>query len=157
MSPFEYLQNHVVSIIKPSHVSGVGFFAIRDIEEGDSIFEPWFGETGVYSITHEELFKLPEELRMYMYDTFTYTFYYTNENGEEISVIDDYGKILFPLQKGNHWVFTFPKLFINSGLDKSNVDTNGKINPLASRKIKKGEELLGNYGTSFTTKPKNFI
>ena len=157
MSPFEYLQNHVVSIIKPSRISGVGFFAIRDIEEGESVFEPWFGETGVYSITHNELFKLPEELQRYIYETFTNKFYYTDVNGKEVSVIDEYGKILFPLQRGNHWVFIFQKLFINSGLHKFNVDTNGKVNPIATKKIKKGEELLGNYGSTFTTKPKNFI
>lgn len=157
MTPFEYLNKHVLSIIKPSPISGVGFFAVRDINEGESIFEPWFGETGVHSITHEELFQLPEELQKYIYETFTYEFHYTDKESKEVSIVDDYGKVLFPLQKGNHWVFTFPKLFINSGLSKSNVDTNGKINPLASRKIKKGEELLGNYGSTFTIKPKNFI
>ena len=53
MTPLEYLQQKVVAILKPSSVEGVGFFAVRDIEIGESVFEPWMGESGIYSITQE--------------------------------------------------------------------------------------------------------
>lgn len=40
MTAYEYLQKYVVSILKPSHVGGVGYFAVRDIKEGELIFNP---------------------------------------------------------------------------------------------------------------------
>jgi len=157
MSPFEYLQNHVVSILKPSQVSGVGFFAIRDIDEGESIFEPWFGESGIYSITQSELFTLPNELEKNIYETFDNHIYYIDKDGSTKKVEKEYGKLFFPLEKGCHWIYTYPKLFINSGLRNSNVDTINNIIPIATKNIKKGEELLANYGSNFKTTPKNFI
>ena len=63
MSPYEYLRNHVVSIIKPSPIGGVGLFAVRDIKEGESLFEVWPNESGIYHITHDELHTLPEDLK----------------------------------------------------------------------------------------------
>jgi SET domain-containing protein len=47
-------------------------------------------------------------------------------------------------------------MFINSGLQDANIDTE-IYNPVAMRDIRKGEELLANYGSKFTFKPKNFI
>jgi hypothetical protein len=48
-------------------------------------------------------------------------------------------------------------MFINSGLKNCNVDSNNNIIPIATRKIREGEEILGNYGSQFITTPKNFI
>jgi hypothetical protein len=47
-------------------------------------------------------------------------------------------------------------MFINSGLSNANVDTE-VYDPYALRDIKKGEELLANYGAKFKFTPKNFI
>jgi SET domain-containing protein len=47
-------------------------------------------------------------------------------------------------------------MYINSGFHNSNVDIKS-INPIAIRPIKKGEEILGDYGSNFKTPPKNFI
>ncbi len=155
MTAYEYLQKYVVSILKPSHISGVGYFAVRDIKKGEPIFEPWYGESGIYSITHEELFSLPDELRKSIYETFTNEFFYRDKNGNPYDIKKEYGKIFFPLEKGFHWIYIWP-MFINSGLDNANVDTE-IYNPVAIRDIKKGEELLANYGSKFKFKPKNFI
>jgi len=157
MSPIEYLQQKVVSIIKPSSVAGVGFFAIKDIEEGTFIFEPWTGETGIYSITQEELFTLPVELEKSIYETFDNKLYSHDENNEISLLRFEYGKIFFPLIKGCHWVFVWPSMFLNSGLSKANVDTLSNKGAFAIKKIKKGEEILANYGSQFKTNPKNFI
>ena len=156
MTAYEYLQRYVVSILKPSHISGIGYFAVRDIEKGDLIFNPWYGESGVYSITQEELFTLPEDLQKSIYETFDNRIYYLDKQGKEQKVEKQYGKIFFLLEKGFHWLYIYPPLFINSGLQDANVDTE-IYNPVAIRDIKKGEELLANYGSKFTFKPKNFI
>jgi len=157
MDVIEYISKYVVSILKPSRISGVGFFAIRDIKKGEPIFQPWYGNSGIYSITLEELFTLPEELQKNIYETFDNKIYYVNRDGIDQKVEKEYGKLFFPLEKGFHWIYIWPKMFINSGMDKSNVDTNNYIIPIASRDIKKGEELLANYGNNFKFKPKNFI
>jgi hypothetical protein len=156
MTAYEYLQKYVVSILKPSHfLSGVGYFAVRDIKKGEPIFEPWYGESGIYSITHEELFSLPDELRKSIYETFTNEFFYRDKNGNPYDIKKEYGKIFFPLEKGFHWIYIWP-MFINGGQDKSNVTTT-RYDSFANRDIKSGEELLSDYGSKFKFKPKNFI
>lgn len=157
MTPFEYIKNYVVSVLKPSRIHGVGFFAVRDIEIGESIFNPWFGESGIYSIDHNELFQLPMELQKTMLETFDNKIFYIDKENQEQHIEKEYGKIFFPLEKGFHWIHIWPKTFINSGLNKANVDTINYINPVALRKIYSGEELLANYGSEFKTTPKNFI
>ncbi len=157
MSPYEYLHAHVVSILKPSHISGVGFFAVRDIKKGEPIFQPWLGESGIYSITHQELFLLPEPLQKNLYETFDNKMYYIDKKNKTQLIEKDYGKIFFPLEDGFHWIYIYPKMFINSGLSKANVDTINYIIPIALRDIKVGEELLANYGSEQKFIPKNFI
>ena len=63
MSVLEYLNNKVTAILKPSSLGGIGFFAVKDIKIGESVFEPWWGESGIYSITQDELFTLPIQLQ----------------------------------------------------------------------------------------------
>ena len=157
MTPLAYLQQKVVTILKPSSTEGVGFFAIRDIEIGEPVFEPWWGDSGVYSITQDELFTLPSQLQKNLYETFDNKMGYVDKHGNEQYVPKEYGKIFFPLEQGYHWIYLWPKMFMNSGLNKSNVNSNNNIIPIATRKIKEGEEILGNYGSQFKTKPKNFI
>ncbi len=156
MTAYEYLKKHVVSILKPSHVGGVGYFAVRDIKKGELIFNPWYGESGVHSITHEELSSLPEDLQKSIYETFDNKIFYLDKDGNEQMVEKEYGKIFILLEKGYHWLYIYPAMFINSGLQNANVDT-ANYNPVATRDIKKGEELLANYGSKFKFKPKNFI
>ena len=76
MTGYEYLKKNVVSILKPSFMGGIGYFAVRDIKKGELIFNPWYGESGVYSITQDELFTLPEELQKSIYETFDNKLYY---------------------------------------------------------------------------------
>jgi hypothetical protein len=157
MTPLEYLQQKVTAILKPSSVEGVGFFAIRDIEAGESVFDLWHGESGIYSITQEELFTLPDKLQKNLYETFDNKMWFVDKNGVEQIIPKEYGKIFFPLERGYHWIYIWPKMFMNSGLKNCNVDSNNNVAPVAIRKIKEGEEILGNYGSQFRTTPKNFI
>jgi hypothetical protein len=153
----DYLLKSVVSILKPSPISGVGFFAVRDIEKGEEIFTPWYGESGIYSISITDLFLLPEDLQKNIYETFDNKMFYLSKEGIEIEIKKEYGKLFFPLEKGFHWIYIWPKMFINSGLKNANVDTINYVNPKTLRKVYKGEELLANYGSDFKITPKNFI
>ena len=157
MSPYEYLRNHVVSIIKPSPIGGVGLFAVRDIKEGEPIFEVWPHESGIYSITHDELHTLPEDLKNHIYVTFSNNMVYHNKFGVKTHIEKEYDKIFFPLEFGYHWVYTWPKTWMNSGLNKANTYCVSSNNSVAKRNIKRGEELLAEYGKEFKTIPRNFI
>ena len=92
MSVLEYLNNEVTAILKPSPLGGVGFFAVKDIEIGESVFEPWYGESGIYSITQEELFTLPIQLQKNLYETFHHKIDYIDKDGNEQSIPKEYGK-----------------------------------------------------------------
>lgn len=157
MNQYDYLKNKVSGILTPSRINGVGFIAVRDIEVGERIFEPWLGDSGIYSITHEELFSLPKLLQKNIYETFTNKISYVSKNGNVVNVDKKYGEIFFPLEQGYHWVYIWPLMFLNSGLNKSNVNCNDYTLPIVTKHIRKGEEILGNYGTQFNSKPMNFI
>lgn len=157
MTPIQYLTEKVSCILKPSKLGGVGFFAVRDIQVGEIMFEPWYGESGIYSITQDELFSLPEVLQRSIYETFSHKLSYIDKSGVEINIPKEYGKIFFPLEKGYHWVYIWPKMFMNSGLKNGNVNSNEHTLPVVIKEIKKGEEILGNYGSQFNSIPKNFI
>ena len=157
MTALEYLNQKVVGILKPSNLGGVGFFAVRDLEIGEIVFEPWLGDSGIYSITQEELFTLPPILQKNIYETFNNKITYIDDYGNEQYVPKEYGKLFFPLKKGCHWIYTWPKMFMNSGLKNGNVNSNDHTLPMVVKKIKEGDEILGNYGSQFKSKPKNFI
>jgi len=157
MTPYEYLKKKVVSVIKPSSLGGVGFFAVRDIEVGENVFEPWYGEDGLYHITQEELFTLPEDLQKNIRGAFYDRLFSFDENENIAPLKRDYGKLFFPLKNGFHWVYVYPGMFINSGLKNANVDTETTKYGKVIRTIKTGEEILGNYGAEFKSIPKNFI
>jgi hypothetical protein len=157
MSVLEYLNTKVTAILKPSPLGGIGFFAVKDIEVGESVFEPWYGESGIYSITQEELFKLPIQLQKNLYETFHHKIDYIDKDGNEQSIPKEYGKLFFPLERGYHWIYLWPKMFMNSGLRNGNVNSNDNILPVVVKRIKEGDEILGNYGSQFKTTPKNFL
>lgn len=133
MTPYSYVKNKVYTKLGPSNIQGIGVFALRDIKQGTDLFKKWTGPTGIYSLTKGEFFSLDEALQQHLNDLFSYQF----------GVPTEEGKFLFHLYHDCHWVYTTPYHFINSGLDKANVD---KITYKALRDIRKGEELLSNYG-----------
>lgn len=156
MSVVSYLLNNVNCILKPSSIHGVGFFAIRDIEIGEYVFTPWLGDTDIYHITQDELQTLPTELQSNILNTFSNCINYLDTKGIQHSIPKDYTKIFFPLTNSCYWMYAYPRMYINSGFHNSNVDIKS-INPIAIRPIKKGEEILGDYGSDYKTLPKNFI
>jgi len=132
MSAYSYIKEQVLVYLKPSRVAGVGIFALEDIKEGTLLFTPWSGSTGYYPITEEELQTFSTEKRKHIKDIFLY--------GPEFPA--DTSTYVF-LTNNCHWIFTTPYYFVNSGGEGSNLD---KDTLCTTRFIKKGQEILSNYG-----------
>jgi len=133
MDAYDYIKNCVYVKLKPSKISGIGVFALRDIKEDTLLFQLWEGETAFYPISQKQLYELDDELRQHIQDLFIYSSDFPKDTN-----------IYVKLTNGCHWIYTNPYLFINSGYyeNKSNVD---KDSMRSLRFIKKGEELLSNY------------
>lgn len=133
MDAYNYVKNCIFVKLKPSRISGVGVFALKDIPEGTSLFELWEGETGFYPISQEQLSDLNEELRQHIQDLFSISIDFPTDTN-----------IYVKLTNGCHWIYTNPYYFVNSGYyeGKSNIDKNTMK---SIRNIKKGEEILSNY------------
>lgn len=132
MTAFSYIQNKVLVQLRPSSISGVGVFALKDIPANTLLFEKWEGDTGYYSITEEELQLLPKTLYRHIKDIFLYSPEFPKDTNTYVY-----------LTSGCHWVYTTPYYFMNSDVTNYNVD---KDTITSVRKIKAGEELLSNYG-----------
>lgn len=132
MTPFEYISTRVYTKLQPSRVQGVGVFALKDIPENINPFEIWDGDSGLYSITEDELKTLPQEIYLHIKDMFTYSPHFPYDTNTYVKLIN-----------GFHWIYQNPYYFVNSGFEKANID---KDTLLTTRKIRKGEELLSNYG-----------
>jgi hypothetical protein len=128
---FSYVKEKVLTSLKPSRVSGIGVFALVDIEPGIALFDPWLGKTGLYPIPETTLRTLPNSLYRHIKDIFLYGPDFPSDSSTYIK-----------LTNGCHWVYTTPYYFINSGGSKANVD---KDTNTSTRFIKAGEELLSNY------------
>jgi SET domain-containing protein len=119
--------------LKPSNISGIGVFALRNIKKETLLFNLWEGETGFYPISQQQLEMLDEELRSHIRDLFLFSSDFPVDTN-----------IYVKLTNGCHWIYTNPYYFVNSGYyeKKSNVD---KDTMMSIRDIKKGEEILSNY------------
>lgn len=131
MSPFEYISNHVYTKLKPSRVSGVGIFSLREIPENVHPFEPWTGDTGYHAVKEEDLLTLPKELYSHIKDVFLYSPDFPKDTDTYVYLVN-----------GLHWIHQNPYYFVNYGGIKSNID---KTTLLTTRTIRSGEELLSDY------------
>ena len=143
MDAFSYVKEKVSVSLKPSRISGIGLFALRNIDKDEKLFEPWLGETGLYSIPESLLLTLPKPLYSHIKDIFLYGPNFPEDDSTYVKLV-----------RGCHWVYTTPYYFINSGGNKANVD---KITKRTIRPIKVGEELLSNYVRYDRYSPKDLI
>jgi len=143
VNAFSYIQNHVFVKLKPSKLQGIGVFAIRNIPKGTYIFERWTGNTGSFPIQERQLRSLPKELYTHIKDIFLYA--------PDFPLNTD---TFVDLTNGCHWIYTTPYYFVNSGLDRANID---KDSLTSLRDIKAGEEILSNYGRYERFKPDRII
>lgn len=132
MNAYSYILNHVFVKLKPSRLQGVGVYALRDIPKDTFLFEKWTGETGFFPIQERQLRELPKELYTHIKDIFLYSPGFPLDTDTYVT-----------LTNGCHWIYTSPYYFVNSGLDKANID---KDSLKSLRDIKAGEEILSNYG-----------
>lgn len=130
---YNYIKNCIFVKLKPSNISGIGVFALKNIKKGTLLFNLWEGETGFYPISQQQLEMLDEELRSHIRDLFLFSSDFPVDTN-----------IYVKLTNGCHWIYTNPYYFVNSGYyeKKSNVD---KDTMMSIRDIKKGEEILSNY------------
>ncbi len=113
--------------LKPSKVSGVGVFAIREIPKGKNPF--WKDEKNWYRFNVSDFKGFDKEL-MKMIDDFF--------------VIEEDGGLWVPKSGLNGMSIAF---FVNHS-KKPNIKTvDGGDSFLTLRKVKKGEELVVSYGT----------
>lgn len=133
MSVYDYIKNNVNVKISPSKISGVGVFALRDIEIGEDLFVEWKGESCGYEITQSELDTFEPSVRAHIYDMFQY------------NKIDGIWQFKVFLEKDCYWIFKTPTHWINSCSWDSdpNVDL---VNLKSIKTIKAGTELLTKYG-----------
>jgi hypothetical protein len=133
ITPYEYINRHLNVKLEPSRIDGVGVFAIRDIEQGETLFVEWEGETGEYTLTNEEFGSLDDNIKKHILDMYGY------------KDIEGEFKVFFFLNKNCHWIYKTPLHWMNS------CDWNGEPNfdvttHKTKRFIKKGEEILTKYG-----------
>ena len=143
MTAFDYIKTHVFVKLKPSKISGVGVFALKDIPKNTFLFEPWDGKTGTYPIEESLLQTLPNELQSHIKDIFRYSPDFPNDTNTYVT-----------LTNGCHWVYTTPCYFINSSSTRFNIDKNDLT---SLRYIRSGEEILSNYGRYERMERKNVI
>ena len=73
MDPYDYIKDCVFVKLKPSKISGIGVFAIKDIPKDTILFQTWEGETGFYPISQNQLNELDDEVRRHIQDLFIYS------------------------------------------------------------------------------------
>lgn len=131
MDAYSYIKNHVFVKLKPSKYSGIGVFSIRDVPSNTFLFKKWEGETGLYPISQSQLNSLPRELKLHILDIFMYS-----------SDFPDDTNVYVVLTNGCHWVYTTPYFFVNSDIDKANID---KDTHKTLKKILSNREIVSNY------------
>jgi hypothetical protein len=125
---FLHLSKNVKTEINPSPIHGVGVFAIRDIQKGEQVFEPWAGKTGIYLISDDLFYKLNPKLINLINRYF---------------ITIDCGYKVIRLFNGINFV-SHTICFCNSSYPNesdANIGTDG----IALRDIKDGEEILEYY------------
>lgn len=143
MDAYDYIKNHVFVKIKPSKIHGVGVFALKDIPKDTYLFHVWGGHSGYYPIEESKLQTLPKELYSHIKDIFLYSPEFPSDT-----------KTYVQLTNGCHWIYITPYYFVNSSIDKFNMDKNSFK---TTRDIKRDEEILSNYGRYERLQKENLI
>jgi hypothetical protein len=133
MSPYEYIKNHVNIKLAPSKIHGVGIFALRNIEVGESLFVEWPGESMEYFLNNTDFSDLNENVQNHLYDMFVF-----EKNNDE-------WKMKIILNKNCHWIFKTPLHWVNSCM-RNETPNFDKESMLVTKRILSGEELFTKYG-----------
>lgn len=125
------LLHKVKTYLGASTTHGVGVFALRDIEEGEVIWERWFGSFGFHGIADDEWKGLPQHVKDKLIN-----YHQPMPDGSRF----------IHLQSGGD-PFSKP-IYVNY----SNEPNISIIDNRALRDIKQGEELFSVYNLNATLK-----
>jgi len=144
VTAYEYIRDCVNTKLESSIIQGVGVFALRDIKKDEELFKLWEGESDEYTLTDNELNSLDESVREHLLNMYGY------------KQIDSKFTMFVTLNKNCHWIFKTPFHWVNSCGYNGEPNIN-KETLRTTRFIKKGEELLLNYGKYGKFKKTNII
>ena len=128
MDVYEYLSNNIKTYISPSPIHGIGTFALRDLEVGESLFETWKGNSRIYTLDKDEFKKLPEYVQKVVLKS------YLNK--------PEYPVIWFRLFDDCYFDLANPIVYTNTAEKDGNFDS---VTKKVTKPIKAGEEILGTY------------
>ena len=128
MNTYDYLSNHIITDIAPSPIHGIGTFALRDLEVGETLFNIWNGDSRIYTLDKDEFENLPKYVKGMVFKS------YLNR--------DEYPVVWLRLFKDCYWNLANPIVYTNTTEDKGNFDT---VTKTVIKPIKAGEEILGTY------------
>jgi hypothetical protein len=124
----KHLSTNIKTKLSVSPLHGVGVFAIRDINVGESVFPIWEGDSFMYAIPNERLSDIPNEVLELL------DMYFIN---------DECGFKIIRLFNGMNFLFHGTAYCNSAWPNKEN--TNIDITGIALRDIKAGEEILEWY------------
>lgn len=133
MNAFNYLNNQLKTRIGPSPIHGIGTFALKDLEVGETLFETWKGETRVYVLSKEEFQVLPDFVKQMIKKSYVQQ--------------EEYPVIWLRLFQDCYFDLANPIIYTNTGEENGNFDS---LTKTVIKPIKKGEELLGTYNLKDT-------
>jgi hypothetical protein len=133
MGVYDYLSNHIVTNIAPSPLHGIGTFALRDLEIGESLFKVWEGQSRIYTLDKGEFNDLPDYVKMMILKS------YENK--------PNYPMIWFRLFNECYFNLANPITFTNTAEENGNFDS---VARKVIKPIKAGEEILGTYNLQNT-------
>ena len=128
MSVYDYLSNNIKTYIKPSPIHGIGTFALRDLEIGESIFDVWKGESRIYTMEKSDFENLPKYVRELVLKS------YLNK--------PEYPVMWFRLFNDCYFDLANPIVYTNTAGKDGNFDS---VTKKVIKPIKAGEEILGTY------------
>ena len=133
MDVYGYLSNHITTDIAPSPIHGIGTFALRDLEVGESLFEKWEGPSRIYTLEKEEFESLPNHVKRMILKS------YENK--------PNYPVYWFRLFEDCYFNLANPIVYTNTDGDAGYFES---ITQKVIKPIKAGEEILGTYNLENT-------
>jgi hypothetical protein len=133
MNAYHYISNYITTDIAPSELHGIGTFALRDLEVGESLFKPWNGGSRIYTMEKDRFDDLPDYVRRMVIKSY--------ENKPEYPVI------WFRLFNDCYFNLANPIVYTNTAGKDGNFDS---VTKKVIKPIKAGEEILGTYNLENT-------
>jgi hypothetical protein len=133
MDIYDYLSNYIITDIAPSPIHGIGTFALRDLNVGETLFTTWKGDSRIYTMERWEFAKLPHYVKRIIFKSY--------ENKPEYDVI------WFRLFTDCYFDLANPIVYTNTAGNHGNIDS---VTKMVIKPIKAGEEILGTYNLKNT-------